>query len=241
MAGRHVQAVDICRAILRGLDVDDDPETYGAVLVRLVSFLDHAGSYQTGIDEVDAFINEMTEQPADLGCAWLRYHKGICLRKLGRLDEAAAIFESLENRDGDFEASCLHQRGVVELAQYGVDPSPRAKSALQDARQFLEDCLSAWEGRGLHREGFTRRRLAQACALAGDYVAAIRHMTKAIEIFASYRCQRYRKEAWEDMEEKILKPLLISAPTHLLTHEKPRVQIKSRVANDMLRDSKTQR
>ncbi len=196
MQGSHVDAARTMQRVLQAIRFDSMPLEYTMLFVKFVSFLDNSGRHGLALRRIDAFLARHREaiEAADASLIdWLTYHAGIAKRRLGRLDEARALFEKLWERVtcGDAKTSLLHQLGVVDLllAECGGDDGAEL---LGRARSRFERSLEEWAKIGpTHRLGFSLLHLGQVLARQGDLEGAMRCFHRALQVFARFGCVRY--------------------------------------------------
>jgi transcriptional regulator with XRE-family HTH domain len=203
MRGEHAKAAERCRDVLLAAEELGEFEVYAAVLVKLVTFLDHAGEHEQALDELDSFFVRVdTEHPTCHGeIDWARYHRGICLRRLERFDDARLDLQQLVDDGGPYRQSALYQLVVVDLEQALKDGARRLPVDLLDR---LQECHDAWIPQESHRHAFPLRRMGQWYAVNGQYRESCECFMKAIELFARHDCDRYVEASFKDMRKYVL-------------------------------------
>ncbi len=206
MQGQHAKAVAQCRELLAAVAKAGRFENFAAVFVKLITFMDHAGDHQQALDELDSFLQSAEEQnrSACLQVHWARYHRGICLRRLKRYDEAKNELQTLQNDSPEYEQAAAYQLAVADLKQ--TTESGDHSSFVRLLTQF-EQCHDAWSPLGTHRHAYPLRRMGQVHALADNHRQALTCLLDALEIFARHHCDRYVEETRADIQELIVDPL----------------------------------
>jgi transcriptional regulator with XRE-family HTH domain len=207
--GRHREAAMLCREVLERVDGTVGLREQVELQVRLMSMLSNGGEHRKALNECDALLASLASPPEGLVHVrrWVRYWRGIILRRLGRYAEAKEIFlELLAERDDGYVASLHHQLGVLEIVIAKSVPE-RSAHHLEEAVGHLEIALNRWDEVGArvegvsHRKGYTLLRLLEACRRQGKIAAAFHYGFEALHWLAYYRCERYVEEAKAELNE----------------------------------------
>jgi transcriptional regulator with XRE-family HTH domain len=208
MEGRHDLAIRLCREIIEERD-HIDFQACGEITVRLATFLDNAGNHVEAHKELQRLTSQ--QRPGHrLGPTlrrWAEYHLGICLVRLGRLDEAESVFLQLEEVQGPHRVGAMHQLGVIDLQRALLKEST---AMFRNAEQRFKRVRIEWAG--THREAYPLRRLGQLRWAEGRPIDAITQYIEALVIFAKHRCDRYVEETKEDLRGYISSSVSKSHP-----------------------------
>lgn len=203
MGARHAKAVAQCREVLADVAAVGTFENVAAVFVKLITFMDHAGDHQQALDELDSFFKHVTTQNhlASPQVHWALYHKGICLRRLMRYDEARQELLKLKIASPEYEQAATYQLAVIDLKQATESNNRDAFDGL--LCQF-QQCHDDWLPLGTHRHAYPLRRIGQLYAFVGNYRQALAYLLDALEIFARNHCDRYVQETRADIRELVV-------------------------------------
>lgn len=207
MAGDHRSAVELAQNALRLVDPYRQREDYCAVMIKLLTFMDHEGQHERVIDLTRQLIQVTPVSGIGEGVA--RYREALALRRLERFDEAARIFESLHrSRACEVWVSALHQLGVIHLERAKrTAVGPTRSRLLDQALEAFERCIDIWRKcDGPHRMGFALTRLGQTLSLRGDHQAALSAFCEALYTFARHNCMRYVQMTLEDLFGYVFTP-----------------------------------
>src|SRR5205085_1214322 len=142
LEGRHGQAADVftqLRALFRGGDAVRD----ATARVRLAQVLGHLGRTKDALGVLDELVSEPdAERRYGYYYWWAQYHRGIELRRAGRLDDAEAVLEQVRTaeRVGDLGIDAEHQRGVLDVERCKWD----------EAEKTFRECLRLRDARPLN-------------------------------------------------------------------------------------------
>ena len=174
MEGKHDKAVTKIEEVLAAKEHQLAPAVRLELRLMAAVMLDEGGRQPEALDvigDILADLGRTSDVPPELP-HWVEHHRGIALRRGGRLSEAREVFEGVIARARDlpriFLPSAWHQLGVVELeAARGASGEERA-ARVERAIECLETADAGWlktpSGAhlpGEHRRGFTQRRLAE--------------------------------------------------------------------------------
>lgn len=210
MKGHYRKAIQVAEAVLVSLDRSKDMEVYDAVFVRLLTFMDHAAERGASVkyEQIDQRIRDFERdyaQSESTSSPWIRYQRGICLRKLRKwIDARTTIKILLVSKDKDLHMAAAHQLAVVDLDEAKTSkPQTKRTKLLSEARKRLKKCAVHWKKVGIHRAGFSLRRLGELEQLSGDRKKALRHYLAALQIFAHHSCDRYAANTCRNIETLI--------------------------------------
>ena len=194
--GEFDSAITKCRTVLKSISEEADFDSYAAVFVRYLTFLDHHGCKQAEmLSEAQAFLNKHArgDQASHSEVLWVRYQKGICLRRKGEYGEARAAFARLEEDSRrEYQLAAAYQLAVIDM-EVGLAGKP---DSLASAESALEECRGEWRRIQSHREGFALLRLGKIAENRKVIGEALEYYAAAIEVFARHRCGRYLDNAW---------------------------------------------
>jgi hypothetical protein len=197
---KYPEAVAECDKLLNESQTWEE----GAMIqIRRASFQDNGGEHRQALDALEELLAKAgaREGVAALLLRWAEYHKGIALRRLGDLGEAAVVFAGLRgDKKLEHYNAATHQLGVVRLEQAKLQTEDTCRRALlTEALDLFEEAAANWGTENNHRQGFSRRRAAEAHLLLGSIRQAIQAFADALVILARCHCGRYVDETREEL------------------------------------------
>jgi tetratricopeptide (TPR) repeat protein len=180
-------------------------------VLKLGSLISNHGAHQLAYDILEAAHEKVLGTESEHGDerTWLEYHLGICLRRLGRLDEAEAVFRPLLRLER-LCAAALHQRAVCAMTRGRAEPDAACRKRLyRKAERLLRRVARAWPvgcGAARHRPAFPARRRAQLHVWNGEYAEAWACLKSALKIFARFDCTRYVEATERALDELVCMP-----------------------------------
>lgn len=199
----YAASIRICDNVLTRLKkVKGTPWNHLAyVRLRKAVTIDNSGDHSTALELFEELLAE--PHPSDATSQRLAflmgYHRGLTLRRLGRLDDAEGQLAGLPGTGiyKQWRAGVNHQLGAV----------CQQRGNLSEALSHLKEAQKYWQNEHNHREGFSLRRIAHIHALNGDYAASAKCFFEAAVVFGLSRAHRYVEVTRADMEEYVLTKL----------------------------------
>jgi tetratricopeptide (TPR) repeat protein len=185
-------ALDVLQGGLAHLDPRNpaDLRDWAFLCVKRDSIRSNAGRNREALDGLDKLLDAYGESliPKPILRGFILYHRGVILRRMERLDEAAILFTDLLPRK-IFVPGVWHQLGVLGQMNAGSDVnSPFLAAAEVNFTRSLEEWA---KGNGSYRAGFSERRLGELYLTRGDRLTAGLYFYSACERFESDGCTRY--------------------------------------------------
>jgi 8-oxo-dGTP pyrophosphatase MutT (NUDIX family)/tetratricopeptide (TPR) repeat protein len=196
----NLKAERVLRKMLETLN-PEDRANYTVACVKLADVLDHADRPADALQILEEFISLTdAEKLYGRGYVWANYHKGICLRRVKRYDEARAVLERLHKAgDGGIAIASLHQLAIIDIEQ----------GNFAEAEKKLMVCKSERDKDEFnHRRAYEYRRLGQVYALTERRDEARAAFDEALAISARCADWRYVKEVRSDIARFLVAPYL---------------------------------
>jgi transcriptional regulator with XRE-family HTH domain len=186
------RALNVLQGGLTRLDPNNpaDLRDWAFLCLKRDSIRSNAGWNAAALDGLDGLLDAHGQRlsPKSNLVGLIEFHRGVILRRMDRLDEAAALFGKVQHRR-ICGPGAAHQLGVLAALSAGSDVDSPYLAAAQ--KHFIRS-LTAWtKGRGSYRAGFSEYRLGELCLTLGDPQRAKQYFYSASVRFESDGCTRY--------------------------------------------------
>jgi tetratricopeptide (TPR) repeat protein len=166
------------------------------VVVKKAIYYGNAGQHRLSLGTLQEIFENSPEDNRIL--EWARFHRALARRRLWELDpKGSDLLDDAESelrqlrRQPHWAAAANHQLGAIHQGRKEFDK----------ALECLEKARNIWQRENNHREGFSRRRIAQIYVAKKKYRWALEHLFAAACIFSRSGARRYADDVNKELKK----------------------------------------